>query len=406
MSEKALFHKALKLTEPWNVTKVEFEEGLHITLDFISGSRFPCPRCGNKCRLHDTVQRVYRHLNFFEHETYLRVRTPRVECPEHGVLQVELPWSRPGSGFTLLFEGLILKFAPLMAMSQIANHFNINDTRLWRIVEWHIDDARSRLDFSGVTRIGIDETASRRGHKYITVAVDLDTNRVLYAIPGKDASCIEQIAKELKERGGNPEAICTIACDLSAAFTSGVKKYFPNASITYDRFHVTKLVTDAVKETRRNEVAEEKWKKEILKGHNITLVTNEDHQTESQKQAVKLITLPSLNLKTGRAYKMKLAFQDAYQANEKQLQRWCDWAIRSRLPAMKRVAMTMRGHWNGIVSWFSTQVTSAIMEGYNSMFQSARSRARGYRNVSYFINMVYLIGGSLDFTATYPTHSK
>lgn len=406
MNAQDLIAKALNLTDPWKVTDCHLEQSLCISIDFQAGARFPCPHCQQSSRVHDTSTKVLRHLNFFEHETYLSVRTPRVHCDKHGVHQIELPWSRPGSGFTLLFEGMVLTFAPKMAMSHIANYLNVHDTLLWRMIQWHITDARSRIDFSKVKNIGIDETASQRGHEYITIAVDLDTKRALFATPGKDSDCIRQVANELAKHGCPPEQIQTIACDLSASFTSGIKKYFPLATITYDRFHVTKLVTDAVKETRRDEMAEDHWKRELLKGHNLTLVTNETNQTADQKNAIKAITLSLLNLKSGRAYKLKLAFQDAYAFGEDQLSKWCKWAARSKLPAFVRVAKTIRSHWDGIVSWYNTKVTSAIMEGYNSLFQSARSRARGYRNVSYFINMVYLVAGSLDFIATYPTHTK
>jgi transposase len=177
-------------------------------------------------------------------------------------------------------------------------------------------------------------------------------------------------------------------------------------TITYDRFHVTKLVIEAVQETRRDEQREGGWKYQLLKGTQWAFVTNEVNQTVRQENAVAAITLPMLHLKTGRAYHLKLAFQSAYACGAAQLKRWCSWATRSRLPAMVKAAKSIRQHWDGIIAWFKTDVTSAIMEGYNSLFQAAKSRARGYRNHGYFIDIMYLIGAKLDFSAQFPTHTK
>lgn len=403
-----LLQQALALPSPWIVTASKFQKEvrrLDIRVDFLTGTRFPCPICGRACQIHDTSLKEYRHLDFFEHKAYLTARVPRTSCPQHGVLKVSVPWARAGSGFTLLSEGLVLFLAPHMAVKHIARYFGEHDTLLWRAIHSSVEEGRSKSNHSDVVRMAFDETAARRGHDYVTVSVDLDSKRVLFATPGKDSSCIEEAAKDLSAHGGSPDAITTVACDMSAAFTAGIKEFLVNATITYDRFHVTKLIVDAVQQIRREEQQEGGWKRQLLKGHHHAIVTNETNQTAKQKRGVAVITLPSLHLKTGRAYKLKLAFQTAYDCGEEQLSRWCDWALRSRLPAMISAAQSIKRHWDGVVSWFTTDVTSAIMEGYNSLFQSAKSRARGYRNVNSFIDMMYLIAGKLEYSAVYPTHS-
>ena len=409
MRDTDIFERALALPVPWKVTSCSFsakERRLELAVDFSAGSHFPCPTCGAPCPVHDTAQKTYRHLDFFEHKAYIVARVPRTVCRHHGVLQVAVPWSRPGSGFSLMFDGLVLFLAPHMSMKHVARFVGENDTLLWRMVHHHVQEGRSRADHSNVRRMAFDETAGRRGHDYVTVSVDLDEKRVLFAVPGKGKACIKAAADDLRKHGGDPKAITTVACDMSAAFTAGIEKYLPRATLTYDRFHVTQMIVNAVQETRREEQKESAWKYQLLKGHHWSLVTNEDNQTERQKKGIAVISLPTLHLKTGRAYRLKLAFQEAYACGADQLQRWCRWAERSKLPAMVSAAKSIRTHWDGIVSWFKTDVTSAIMEGYNSLFQSAKSRARGYRNNDYFIDMMFLIAGRLDFTAKYPTHSR
>ena len=409
MKDTDLFQMALGLVPPWLVQESIFqpsEKLLEIRIDFARGSRLPCPECGVGCPVHDTTEKRWRHLDFFQHQAYLVARVPRVQCGQHGVKQVAVPWARPGSGFTLLFEGLILAMAPHMAVKRIAALIHEHDTLVWRVIRHHVREARSRADHRGVTTMAFDETAARRGHDYVTIAVDVLQRRVLFACPGRDGATIAAAAADLRRHGGDPSAVTSVACDLSPAFTAGITRHLPNAEITYDRFHVTQLVTVALEETRREEQRRGGWKGGLLKGNRWALLRNPDNHSPSQAKAAELIAMPDLHLKTGRAYRLKLAFQTAYADGPGALQRWCRWAARSRLPAMAKAARSIRNHWDGIVRWFTSNITSAIMEGFNSLFQAAKSRARGYRNHQYFIDMIYLIGAKLDFSASLGTHTK
>ncbi len=409
MRDTELFQLALGLIPPWQVKASSFDAAgkrLDLSVDFPDGSQHPCPTCGKPSAVYDSDEKRWRHLDFFQHQAYLVARVPRVWCQEHGVHQVAVPWARPESKFTLLFEGLILAMAPHMAVKHIARLVGEHDTRIWRIIRYHVREARARADHSKVKRLAIDETAARRGHDYVTIAVDIDQRRVLFACRGKDASCIASAAVDLRAHGADPLAVTDVACDMSAAFTKGVTDHLPNAAITYDRFHVTKLIIEALEETRREEQREGGWQRVLLKGNHWALVRNPENQTDEQAMAVDVVAMPMLKLKTGRAYRLKLAFQEAYAHGPRQLERWHHWAVRSRLPAMVRAAKTIRSHWDGVVRWFESDITSAIMEGFNSVFQAAKSRARGYRNHDYFIDMIYLIGAKLDFRATLMPHTK
>jgi len=167
---------ALGLTAPWKVTEDRFsveEKRLDITIDFEPGSTFSCPDCGARgAKAYDTQERTWRHLNFFQHETYLHARVPRVECPQGcGIKTVELPWTRSRSGFTALFEALIMVMAREMPVAAIAAIVGEHDTRIWRVLHYHVEEARTEADFSEVRRVGMDETASRRGHIYADTGV-------------------------------------------------------------------------------------------------------------------------------------------------------------------------------------------------------------------------------------------
>jgi transposase len=146
------------------------------------------------------VDKTWRHRDFFQHRALLHARLPRVRCPEHGVRQVSVPWARPGSGFTLLFEALVLSFAAAMPMAKVGAMTREHDTRIWRIVEHHVNAARDQLDCSGVRRVGMDETSAAKGQDYVSIFADLDARRVVFATEGRSADTVGRFAADLAEQ--------------------------------------------------------------------------------------------------------------------------------------------------------------------------------------------------------------
>jgi transposase len=201
MRDTDLFQLALGLTSPWRVTRSEFlvEEGqLDLYVDFPSGSRFVCAECGREgCRVHDTKDETWRHLDFFQHRAFLHARTPRVICPTCGVHKVAVPWARAGSGFTLLFEAYVLALAKAMPIANIAERMGEHDTRLWRIIDHYVWRAVENQDLSQVRQIAADETSARRGHDYISLFVDMARRKVVYVADGKDAGTVKEFAEFL-----------------------------------------------------------------------------------------------------------------------------------------------------------------------------------------------------------------
>jgi transposase len=395
-----LFQQALGLEWPWQVVGYDFsavEKRLSLTIDFQVGGTFACPLCKRLgCKAYDTSEKTWRHLNFFQHEAHIRARVPRVECPEHGVHLVAIPWARAGSGFTLLFEAMVLAMVKQMPVKAVADLVGENDTRLWRIIEHYVEAARAREDFSQVRQIGVDETASRRGHKYISLFVDLERSKVLFATEGKDAATVSAFREDLERHGGVPEQIEEACLDMSPAFIQGIEKNFPNAAMTFDKFHVMKILGTAVDEVRR---AEQKDRPELV-GSRYVWLKNEQNWTERQRTIFEALRPAGLNLKTARAYRLRLAFQDFWDLPEglaeAYLKRWYYWATHSRLGPMIQAARTIKRHWDGILRWSVSQVSNAILEGTNSLIQAARARARGYRTTRNLITITYLIGGRLE----------
>jgi len=406
MRDKDLFQLALGLTDPWFVERCEFDAQrgvLDIHLNFQRGAKFPCPECAGADRsVHDTEVKQWRHLNFFEHHAYLHARMPRMRCDKCGVRTVGVPWARPGSGFTLLFEAFVMTLAKEMPVMGIAALVGEWDTLLWRMIRHWVDQARSEQDFSEVSKVGIDETAARRGHNYISVFVDLDNSGAIFATQGKDASTVGRFVEDFEAHDGKAENIEEVCCDMSPAFIRGVRDSLPQAQMTFDKFHVIKIVNDAVDQVRR---AEQKDRPE-LKGSRYSWIKNEQNLTEKQAAILGDLSVPRLNLKTARAWRMRLAFQELYrqpaERAEEFVRQWLAWAARSRLQPMIKAGRTIRNHLPGVLRWFASHINNGVLEGLNSLIQAAKARARGYRTINNLITAVYLVAGKLDFGQLYP----
>jgi len=345
--------------------------------------------------VHDTTEKTWRHLDFFQHQAFLTARTPRISCTTCGVRLVTVPWARPGSGFTLLFEGFAMALAMHLPIAVAAGFLKITDQRLWRVVFHYVEAAVARMDLAGVKRVCIDETAAKRGQDYITLVVDIDGRRVVFVADGRSADTVRQFADHLEDRGGDASRITQVSIDMSPAFISGVGENLTEAEITFDRFHVMKLIGDAVDEVRRAEV---KARPE-LRGTRYVWSKNAPNLTA--KQSTMLDALASTNLKTARAWRMRLAFQDIYAQPTRSwgvlfFDKWLSWAKRSRLEPMKAVARTMDKHRNGILAWFDSRISNGLIEGINSLVQAAKAKARGYRNTKTLKAVTYMVAGKLD----------
>jgi transposase len=399
MDTNPLFSAALGLTPPWMVVETRFDASAHrldLRLDFPAGSRFPCPECGScTCPVHDTSEKTWRHQDFWQHRTFLTARVPRVRCDRCGTRQVSVPWARPGSGFTLLLEALILELAKSMPVLPIARLLGVDDKTVWRVLEHYLGEAIRRIDASSVAQVGIDETSARKRHDYVTLFYDLDQRRLLEVADGKDHRTIAQFARFLDQHGGSPEAVREVSCDLSPAFQKGIREHLPQASVTFDRFHIAKILGDALDQVRRSEWRQDK----AIKGTRYLVLKNPDRLTAKQRDLLDEALARNANL--AEAYRLKETFRDLYrqpdwQAGRGFLKAWITMARNSGLAPMRKAAQTIAHHWQGILRWFSTGLNNGIMEGLNSLIQAAKRKARGYRNHATFRLIAYLIAGRLD----------
>jgi transposase len=403
MNSSAIFELALNLQSPWYIKNTELTKGekdksgkLDIYIDFLVGSQFLDDN-NNLCPVYDTDSRTWQHLNFFEHNCFIHCRVPRITQLDGKVKTVVVPWARPGSGFTLLFEAfamLLIEYE--MPVSKVASTLRVVSHRLWRVFSYWVNDAVGKDVLAGVTTIGIDETSSKKGHNYVTVCADLTTRRVIHVCEGKDSSTVSDIAKSLTNKGGDVAAIKHVAIDMSPAFISGVVEHLPNAQIVFDKFHIMAKLGTAMDDLRLGERKEF----EELKGHKYSVLYN--YENLNQKKQEELDYLLMAYPRLGEGYRLKQLFNEFWELNDMEealafLTFWCDLVMATDIIPFKKFVNTIKAHWSGIVNYIKAKINSGVMEGINNKIQLAKRRARGFRNMENFINMIYFIAGKLQF---------
>lgn len=401
MNSDLLFGMALGLQTPWEMKEVVFSQGeqggkeLHLYLGFPAGAKFP-DETGALCPVHDTVERQWQHVNFFEHQCFLHCAVPRIRTSSGQVLTVAVPWARAGSGFTLLCEAFAMALIERgMPVSRVAQMLGVYGQRIWTVFSYWIAKAHQADKVASVTRLGVDETSSKKGHHYLTLGVDLDQGRVIHVTPGKGKHTIEAIAQALQDKGVARDHITHLSMDLSPAFIAGAATSFPKAAITFDRFHVVKLLNEAMDKVRRSEKLEFE-----NKGNKYTFLKNPENLSEKQQGALRTLCVVYPNL--GEAYRLKMLFNEMWTMPDKEaaqvhLQHWCAAVDAAKIGPMMQFAKTVRAHWSGIVRFVESKISNGMLEGINSKVQLAKRNARGFRNTGNFINMIYFLCGKLKF---------
>ena len=408
MFESQIFSAALAIKSPWYVKDIQFDvssKRLDIYIDFTRGSTFPSTKsdCPDQYKVKDTLDKTWRHLNFFEHECYLHCRTPRIDLGGNKTELISPPWSGVVSGFTLLFEALIIELCAHMPVHSVCQIIKENDNKIWRMLEKYVDKALASEDYSEITAVGMDETSRAKGHQYITLFVDLLKGKTVHVAEGKDHLTVGEFVESLESHKGSRDHITDVSCDMSPAFIKGVNTFLPQATITFDKFHILKIINGAVDQVRREEIATQP----ILTNARYVLLKNQKNLTQSQLKKLNELKLSKLNLKSIRALHIRENFQEIYKAAtdaefEILLKKWYFWATHSRLEPIIKAAKTIKNHWDGVVAWKKSQINNGILEGLNSIVQAAKAKARGFRTFRCFRIVTFLVTGDLNFKAINP----
>lgn len=411
MRDRELYAQLLGIQTPWEVDDValHLEEGeVHVMVSHDARRELACPCCGKPARGYDSRARRWRHLDTCQYRTMLIADVPRVECADHGVHQISVPWAEPGSRFTALYERLVIDWLREASAAAVARQLSMTWDEVDGVMKRAVERGLSRRSLEAAPRMGVDETSFQKRHEYVTVVTDLDTSDVLYVADNRTAGSLDGYYEQL----GDDELarIEVVAMDMWPAYMKSTRHWVPGADskIVFDRFHVSQHIGRAVDQVRRNEhKALRSEGDERLKRTRYLWLENPETMSDERWYGA-FVALRDSALKTARAWAIKEMAATLWDYKtrgwaRRGWKRWLSWAKRCRLPAMVKAARTVEAHLDGIVNAIFHRATNAAAESANSKIQRVKRMACGYRNRDRFRNAIYFHLGGLDM---YPvTHT-
>jgi transposase len=397
------YAQLIGLEPPWEVSRVEVSHSDHEVRIFVVRAARPrlcCPACGRPCGRYDTRQRRWRHLDTMQYRTYVIADVPRVQCEEHGVRQIVVPWSDPSSRFTALFEALVIDWLREANVRAISRRLRLSWEQVAGIQGRAVKRGLARRERRLPRQIGVDETAFQKRYEYVTVVHDIDEEVVVHVADDRKQEALEGYFE------GLGPVVCAglkrIAMDMWAPYIAATRAQVPDADakIVFDKFHIAKHLGDAVDKVRRQENRELLSEgNEQLKRTKYLWLQNPDRMSATQWR--EFAPLRDSRLKVSRAWAIKEAAMLLWGYvrrgwAKRMWERWYQWAIRSRLEPVKRVARMIKKHWEGVINAATTDVTNARAEAINSRIQWVKRMACGYRNRENFRNAIYFHLGGLD----------
>ena len=414
MHSEELYRQMLGLTVPWDVERVELnmaEQRVDVYVAHPQRERFACPQCGRELGVYDhQPERVWRHLDSMQFLTLLHARAPRVSCPEHGVHQVRLPWAQAGSRFTHLFEALAIDVLLAASVSRAATILRISWDEAWHLMARAVQRGRAAKGDDTPCRMGVDEKAIAKRHRYMTLVCDLDTSSVEYIGEGRHERSLAAYFEGLTEN--RREAIEAISLDMWPAYIGACQRNVPEASskMVFDRFHIMRHVLDGVDKVRKQE------HKTLLRAGDERLsrskylwLTNPENMSDQAR--AHFAELKTAELKTARAWAIKEALRALwdYESEDGARQywkRWYFWATHSRLKPIIEAAKRIARHLPNVLTYFTHRITNAVAEGLNSKIATVQKRACGFRNPEHFKTAVYFHCGGLKLYPAAGTHTN
>ena len=399
-----LFAAAIGLKAPWSIQEIQLERAdkekgeLHIFIGHSKRTKFEYE--GEKYSVYDHQDRSWRHLNFFEHECYIHASVPRVKTAK-GVKLVEVPWAQPGSSFTVLFEHHALNLVHEgMSAASTGRTLGISGRRVFHILNRVVSIALANTELDQVKEMSLDEVSSRKGHKYLTILTDRKAKKVIGIAEGKNELSVANALIDMEVRGSERKKVKNITMDMSKSYIRASRNYLPQAAIIFDRFHISKLLNEAVDQVRREEQLEYS---ELRKTRYLWLRNNNNLSKKNQE---KVFDLSDSFPRIGQAYRCKELFRaimnNAYKSHLlRPLKEWMKMAESTGIEPIVKFVKMLKRHWYGVKTYFKHLATNALAERMNLKIQEIKRTAKGYRNINNFILMIYFHLGGLNLNTHY-----
>lgn len=403
MKDTDLYRQILGITPPWDVARVDLDAKalrIDVVLEHAKGKRWACPECGELCGLHDHAdERTWRHLDSCQFQTFIRARIPRVNCPEHGVRQARVPWSEPGSRFTLLFEAFAVKVLRETSVSGGAKLLKVSWDEAHGIMKDAVERGLAARGELELRVIGVDEKSLGRRLGFVTLVYDLRGHRVVHIADGRSKEALESFFLTLEPY--QLARLDAMAMDMARPYIAVAEEALPvpEEMIVFDRFHVMKAMNQAVDEVRRAE-----HKDLVAQGDRSLVGTMHifryGKENLPERYTARLEALKASNLKAGRAWAIKETLRELWNCTDvdqalTHWENWYDWASRSQLEPVKRVAKMIKNHLGGVLNYLIHRITNAHAEGINGVIERIKNTARGYRNRENFKTAILFHCGGL-----------
>ena len=396
---KQHYSQVLGLGNDWEVSNVSLEmQSNRVVIDLAHiGSSLSCPECQCACSQADQApERQWRHLDMMQFETILRARIPRSNCTDCGIKTIAIPWAGKHSRFTLMFEAFAIEV--LQAVSNVkhgAELLRVSWDTAHKIMGRAVDRGMDERESTPIKYVGIDEKSFGKGQDYISTMVDIEGSRVIEVSKDRSESSCDKLFASLTE--SQKDGIEAISLDFWQAYRNSVVKQIPNAEIVHDHFHISQYLGEAVDLVRRAENRTlRKSGDDSLTGTRQLWLYNVDNLDEERYEEIESVRRRAI--KTSRAWLLKELFRTFWTYRSaawarKFFQRWYSWAIRSRLKPIKKVAVMLKKHLEGLLAYFRHPITNAKPEAFNSRIQSIKSAAKGFRCFeNYRIRILFYCG--------------
>ena len=350
-----------------------------------------CSACGSaQVQMRGRVERQFRCLPIGRRATFVVLPIPRVECQACGVVrQVKIPFADPRRSYTSAFERYALELGRRMTIRDVAKHLGVS----WDVIK---DIQKRDLSPSAVAKpklkhlrhIAIDEISIAKGHRYLTVVMDLESGAVVFVGDGKGAKALKPFWKRLR---GSKAKIEAVAMDMSPAYREAVSTHLSKAKIVFDRFHVMKLFNEKLSDLRRalHREATDMMQKKVLKGTRWLLLKAAENLDEKRDEKKKLEEALALNKSLAVAYYLKEDLRQFWEQPGKKfatvfLDGWIKRAEASGIKMLQGMAKTLAAHRSGLLAYYDVMITSGPMEGTNNKIKTMKRQAYGFRDKEFF----------------------
>jgi transposase len=410
MQDNELYRRILGIEAPWQVGRVELKlkEGeVHVYLTHEDNLRWACAECGTVSPLYDhQPERQWRHLDTCQYRTILHAEAPRTQCQEHGARAVKLPWAEAHSRFTALLEAVAIEWLKHASQKAVAEQLQLSWDEIHGMMERAVERGLARRQAEEIPYLGVDEKAFRKGHNYLTLVNDLKRNRVLYVAEDREQKSLDGFWSTIT--GEQRDRIQAVALDMWDPYIASVRAHLSDAEskIVFDKFHIAQHLGEAVDRVRRREHKGLKAEgDERLTGTKYDWLRNPVTMDRGERR--EFAELKQSELKTARAWALKETAMALYHYSyekpaRKHFRWWYNWAVRSRLQPIKKVAGMLKRRFENIITYLRHPITNAASESLNAKIQWVKYTARGFRNKQNFIHAIYFHCGGLDL-APVPT---